>query len=175
MRESARETRNKETDMRVLSKLLIAAAAAGASVLPASAAPIAAPFGLQQAVAATADAQVQTVQWRRGWRGGGGWIGPAIVGSAIIGGAIAASRPWGYGYYGYGPGYYDDYAYAPGYTYAPAPSYGYVQPGYGYVQPGYGYVQRGGGDVAYCEQRFRSYNRATGTYTGYDGQQHPCP
>ncbi|MBB6307878.1 BA14K family protein [Xanthobacter tagetidis] len=29
--------------------------------------------------------------------------------------------------------------------------------------------------VAYCMQRFRSYNPATGTYTGYDGYQHPCP
>ncbi|MGO4706548.1 BA14K family protein [Microvirga sp. 2MCAF38] len=27
----------------------------------------------------------------------------------------------------------------------------------------------------YCAQRFRSYNPATGTYTGYDGRQHPCP
>jgi len=152
--------------MRVLSKCLIAAASAGAAmVLPASAAPITAPSGLQQAVAATA--QVQTVQWR------GRWIGPAIVGGVIAGAAIAASRPWGYGYYGYGYGpgyygygyprsyYYDDYAYDPGYAVVPAPSYGYRS--------------YGGGDVSYCEQRFRSYNRATGTYTGYDGQQHPCP
>lgn len=29
--------------------------------------------------------------------------------------------------------------------------------------------------VSYCSQRFRSYNPATGTYTGYDGRQHPCP
>ena len=29
--------------------------------------------------------------------------------------------------------------------------------------------------VAYCAQRFRSYNPRTGTYTGYDGLQHPCP
>jgi hypothetical protein len=35
-------------------------------------------------------------------------------------------------------------------------------------QPAYG------GDP-YCAQRFRSYNPATGTYTGYDGLQHPCP
>jgi hypothetical protein len=151
--------------MRLLSKFLIAAAAGASMMVPASAAPIAAPSGLQQAVAATADAQVQTVQWR------GRWIGPAIIGGAIIGGAIAASRPWGYGYYGgygpgyygYGPGYYGDYAYDPGYAVVPAPSYGYRSYG------------GGGGDVAYCEQRFRSYNRATGTYTGYDGQQHPCP
>lgn len=29
--------------------------------------------------------------------------------------------------------------------------------------------------VAYCMQRFRSYNPNTGTYTGYDGFQHACP
>lgn len=30
-------------------------------------------------------------------------------------------------------------------------------------------------DDAYCEQRFRSYDPASGTYLGYDGQRHPCP
>ena len=29
--------------------------------------------------------------------------------------------------------------------------------------------------VAYCESRFRSYNRASGTYLGYDGRRHACP
>jgi hypothetical protein len=149
--------------MRTLSKCLIAAAAAGAAmIVPAGAAPIAAPSALQQAVAATADAQVQTVQWRRGWRGGywrgGRWIGPAIVGGAIVGGAIVATQPYGYGYYGY-PGYYDGYAYDPGYA--------YVEPGYRAGPPG--------GDVAYCAQRYRSYDRASGTYLGYDGMRHPCP
>lgn len=34
----------------------------------------------------------------------------------------------------------------------------------------------GGSDsVAECAQRYRSYNPATGTYTGYDGMQYPCP
>jgi hypothetical protein len=28
---------------------------------------------------------------------------------------------------------------------------------------------------AYCSQRFRSYDPASGTYLGYDGQRHPCP
>ncbi len=28
--------------------------------------------------------------------------------------------------------------------------------------------------VAYCSQRYRSFNAATGTYTGYDGRQHRC-
>ncbi len=32
-----------------------------------------------------------------------------------------------------------------------------------------------GGGLANCEQRFRSYNPATGTYLGYDGRHHPCP
>ncbi len=32
-----------------------------------------------------------------------------------------------------------------------------------------------GDAVAYCARRFRSYNPNTGTYTGYDGYQHPCP
>jgi hypothetical protein len=34
----------------------------------------------------------------------------------------------------------------------------------------------GGGDaVAYCMQRFRSYDPRSGTYLGYDGYRHPCP
>jgi hypothetical protein len=29
--------------------------------------------------------------------------------------------------------------------------------------------------VAYCSQRFRSYDPRSGTYLGYDGYRHPCP
>jgi hypothetical protein len=29
--------------------------------------------------------------------------------------------------------------------------------------------------VDYCAQRYRSYDPATGTYLGFDGQRHPCP
>ena len=29
--------------------------------------------------------------------------------------------------------------------------------------------------VAYCMQRFRSYDPASGTYLGYDGYRHSCP
>jgi hypothetical protein len=29
--------------------------------------------------------------------------------------------------------------------------------------------------VAYCMQRYKSYDPASGTYLGYDGQRHPCP
>ncbi|SHF27854.1 BA14K-like protein [Kaistia soli DSM 19436] len=28
--------------------------------------------------------------------------------------------------------------------------------------------------IAYCSQRYRSFNAATGTYTGYDGRQYRC-
>jgi BA14K-like protein len=56
--------------------------------------PIAASSSLQNAAAPS----IETVQWRRGWRGrgGGGW-GPGIVAGAIVGGAP--------GYYAPGPGY----------------------------------------------------------------------
>ncbi|WOH67492.1 BA14K family protein [Bradyrhizobium sp. BWA-3-5] len=29
--------------------------------------------------------------------------------------------------------------------------------------------------VAYCAQRYRSYDPASGTYLGHDGNRHPCP
>jgi hypothetical protein len=45
------------------------------------------------------------------------------------------------------------------------------QPRY-YYQP-YGYVDQEA--IAYCMQRFRSYDPASGTYLGYDGLRHPCP
>jgi hypothetical protein len=78
---------------------------------------------------------------------------------------------YGYGYspsyysYGYDPGYYG-YGYDPG-------NYGYYD--YGYVAPGGHVAAAPGRDAAYCVQRFRSYDSASGTYLGYDGLRHPCP
>ena len=106
---------------------------------------------------------VETVQYRRGWGGGyrGGYYrgrgfggaGLGLAAGAIIGGAIiGATQP--YGYSGYGPGY--------GYS-------GY-DPGYGYAAP-----YAGGDQVGYCQQRFRSYDPASGTYLGFDALRHPCP
>jgi hypothetical protein len=120
---------------------------------------------------------IETVQWRRDWRGWG-W-GPGVVAGAIVGGAIAAAQPWNWGYY-------DAYAYAPGYSYCYAPGYAYT-PGYSYAPgeaygdyayapgPGYSVGYSGGSDAAYCSQRFRSYDPGSGTYLGYDGMRHPCP
>jgi hypothetical protein len=120
------------------------------------------PLGASPAAQQDAGATVQMVQGRgggrRGWGGGWrGWGGPAgFAAGAIIGGAVAASQPW-YGY-DYAPGYYS-YDYDPGY---------YAVPG-GYAAPG---PDR---DVAYCAQRYRSYDPASGTYLGFDGLRHPCP
>jgi hypothetical protein len=63
---------------------------------------------------------------------------------------------------GFGPGYYD-YGY----------DYGYDDGAYAYVAPGAGVAVDD--SVAYCQQRFRSYDPSTGTYIGYDGLPHPCP
>jgi len=32
-----------------------------------------------------------------------------------------------------------------------------------------------GNSTAYCQQTYRSYDPASGTYLGYDGLRHPCP
>jgi hypothetical protein len=88
---------------------------------------------------------VETVRYRRGY--GGAAVGLGIAGALIGGAIIGATQP--YGYYGYPPGYY----------------------GPAYVAP----ASYGGGAVAYCVQRFRSYDPYSGTYVGYDGLRHPCP
>ena len=98
----------------------------------------------------------------RGYRGGGfrGGRGFGIGAGLLLGGAFAAAAV-NNGYYG--PGY--GYGYAPGYAYQP--DY-YAQED---VEPGYA----GGDAVAYCSQRYRSYNPNTGTYRGYDGNNYACP
>ena len=90
--------------------------------------------------------------WQRGW----GW--PGAVAAGVSGGAVAAATSpfWAPDYYGY-------YDYNPGYTYAPADGYATAP------------VVVSGGDPAWCQAHFRSYNPATGMYVGYDGLQHPCP
>lgn len=156
--------------MNKTSKLLAVALLAGAcSTGAATAAPLGSPLPQSQLLAQDeGGSQVQQVQFRRwggGWRGGGfrggrGWFGPGLAAGVIGGLALSAAAPWNNYYYGSGYGY--------------GPGYGY-DPGYG---PGYGYEAgpaAGGNDIAYCQQRFRSYDPASGTYLGYDGARHPCP
>jgi hypothetical protein len=126
--------------------------------------------------------------WGHGWGGWGGFAAGALVGGALASTAWAPAYGWydrgyaydddyayapSYSYYGYSPGYTTTYSYSyspRGYTYSPGYNYSY-----GYSPDAYGYVEQGGGDVAYCMQRFRSYDRRTGTYLGFDGLRHPCP
>ena len=126
----------------------------------ASAAPISGGLAIQNA----APSNIDTVRWGGGWRGGGwrggrgwGWgLGGGLAAGAIIGGALAAPYYYG-GYYGGGPYYAAPY-------YAPGPGY--------YDDEGGG----GGGDgVAYCMQRYRTYDPRSGTFMGSDGYRHPCP
>jgi hypothetical protein len=94
--------------------------------------------------------------WRHHRRHGGRGFGSGF-GLGFATGAFVGSAPYWDGGYPYG--YYDDYAYDDGYygdAYAAAPAYS-------------------GGSVAYCEQRYRSYDPSSGTYLGYDGLRHPCP
>ena len=126
-----------------------------------NAAPLASGAAVSVHEALNADNSLLTqVQWRGrrgGWRGGGAGLGIGLAAGALIGGAIAAgSGPY------YGPGYGYGYGYG-GPAYAPAPVY---------VEPGYA----GGGDSeAYCAQRYRSYDPASGTYLNNDGNRYPCP
>lgn len=124
--------------------------AAGAAVRPGGGAPFVGGRG----------AAVAGNYWHGGgghWHGGGwhrrGGFWPGFAAGAAIGGLGS------YAYYG--GGYYDDpYYYGDSY----------------YDEPSVAVVPDTGGDsAAYCAQRFRSYDPASGTYLGYDGRRHPCP
>ena len=97
--------------------------------------------------------------YRRGHRGGYGGYGAAVgagvaglAAGALIGGALA------------GPGYYNG-------------EYGNGPYGAEVVEePVEGVAPVMADDsVAYCQQRYRSYDVSSGTYLGYDGLRHPCP
>ena len=144
----------------------IALTATSASAMPATHA---------LALKSAAPGGIESVRWRGGW----GWGLGGFAAGAIIGGALAS--PYYYGGGGYPYGYYPAYP-AYGYGYPPPPPAYYGGPAYGgpaYGGPAYGgpaYAgPAGGGDVSYCRQRFKSYDPATGTYLGLDGQRHPCP
>ncbi len=49
------------------------------------------------------------------------------------------------------------------------------QPAYAAPPPPYAIAPGGDADwIAYCSQRYRSFDPASGTYLGYDGQRHMC-
>src|ERR1700722_12853833 len=93
----------------------------------------------------------------------------AVAAGALIGGAIATQNQRYY--YLQEGGYY--YPQNGGY-YFPAQAYsGYSDPGYAYSDAAPLY--NNGDSVAYCEQTYRSYDPASGSYLGYDGYRHACP
>jgi BA14K-like protein len=79
-------------------------------------------------------------------------------------------RYWGRRGYYWGPGVGFTTGLALGGYYRPYPYY-YAPPPYAYGPPPYA----AGDAVAYCMQRFRSYDPGSGTYRGFDGLRHPCP
>ena len=89
-------------------------------------------------------------------------IGAALVTGAIIGGAMEQNQ-----------GYYPDQSY-PVETY-PTESYPVYSDQGPLYDAGGALVANDGGSVAYCQQTYRSYDPASGTYLGYDGMRHPCP
>lgn len=133
------------------SRVLIVAMAVAtlSAIAPAAAMPIGSPLMLKNKVEPSAPL-VETVRYRRRYSGPA--VGLGIAGALIGGAIIGATQP--YGYYGY-PGYYGPGYYGPGYVVAPP--------------------YAGGGAVAYCAQRYRSYDPYSGTYLGFDGYRHRCP
>ena len=105
--------------------------------------------------------------------GQGAAIGAAIGATtgALIG-AEGQRRRGGY-YYWHGGCYFQRgdgawYQVAPGYC-GPV-AYDVPPP-----PPAYGAPPPPDDAVAYCMQRYRSYDPASGTYLGRDGLRHPCP
>ena len=88
-------------------------------------------------------------------RGDGYGIGAgaaALAAGAIIGGAMQQNQ-----------------GYDPAQSY---PVYSDQSPAYDDGSP---QVASDADSTAYCEQTYRSYDPASGTYLGYDGMRHPCP
>ena len=58
--------------------------------------------------------------------------------------------------------------------YAVEPGGVYADVGPGYLEP-VPQVAEEDDALAYCERTFRSFDPASGTYLGYDGERHACP
>ena len=100
-------------------------------------------------IAATAPADAQRRHWRHHHNHHGYGYGYGAAAGGFVAGALIGSALTAPRYYG-GPGYYG------------GPNH-------------YGNAYASSSGVDYCVQRFRSYDVASGTYLGYDGQRHSCP
>ena len=117
----------------------------------------------------------------RGFRSGA-VAGPGVVQPGVGGGRVAAGvyQGGGYRHYHRGGGFWPGFAIGAGVGSA----YGYYDNSPYYYDDSYGYYDdstvaagppAGDDAVAYCMQRYRSYDPASGTYLGNDGLRHPCP
>jgi hypothetical protein len=137
----------KENEMQI--RILSAAAVVAAGLLSAQ---TASAMPINGTLSHAKPAGVEQVRWHGGgWHGG--WRG----------------RGWGYGLGGFAAGALIGSALAQPYGYYPPPATYYYPP------PPAAYAGPGDDAVAYCMQRFRSYDPNSGTYLGYDGARHPCP
>jgi hypothetical protein len=141
---------------------LAGAAAIGITALavtPALSAPLMHPQG--STLASTQTGANNTLTQVR-WRGGGGWHGGGWHHGGWHGGWHRGGWGWGPAFGGFAAGALIGSAIAS--SAAPYPYYGAPV-----------YDAAPDSSVAYCQQRFRSYDPASGTYLGYDGLRHPCP
>jgi hypothetical protein len=117
--------------------------------------------------------------------GGGGFGGRGFAGRGFGGPGRAhishpIARP-GRGLAGYRPGYGYGGRYGRGYGWGVAGAAvgaGLAYSNYGGYDDSYyggGAYAAGSSDVAYCAQRFRSYDPASQTYLAYGGRRVPCP
>jgi hypothetical protein len=133
-----------------LSRMICAAVLAGATALASAQGAVAAPLAVNGGLGNTASS-IETVQYRRGgpgWHHGGGWR---------HGGSGWHHRRYGGRYYGNG-----------------AAVLGGLAAG-AVIGGAIANSQARTDGVAYCSQRYKSYDPASGTYLGYDGGRHPCP
>lgn len=115
---------------------------------------------------ATLPAHADDWRWRHHHRGGDAAIAgiAGLAAGALIGGALASQPPPPRDYY------YDDYG-EPAYVVRRRPIVVRRAPVVTY---------RGGIEpwtrnwYEYCSDRYRSFDARTGTFTGYDGEQHFC-
>ena len=122
-------------------------------------------------------------------------VAPALAqggcgGHPCIGRSVAGPGPGQYHYQHHGYGRGNGLAIGAGALAAGAIIGGAMQQNQGYYYPAESYpvysdqvptydagpqVVDEGDSTAYCQQTYRSYDPASGTYLGYDGLRHPCP
>jgi len=116
---------------------------------------------------ATLPAHADDWRWRHHHHGGDAVVAgiAGLAAGALIGGALASQPPPPRDYY------YDDYG-EPAYVVRRRPIVVRPAPVVTYYRGGIEPWTRGW--YQYCSDRYRSFDARSGTYTGYDGEQHFC-